>query len=105
MHSLDRVSGQFDLLVCLLGEVGGAYHAFITVWKQHSYTTLTTPLCLTTRDELINDALCRVVKVTKLCLPDDQRLWVRHGEAKLKSLGRRKKEIVFSYCSTAESIA
>ena len=29
--------------------------------------------------------LCIIVEVSKLCLPDDQRIWVAHGEAQLKA--------------------
>ena len=43
------------------------------------------PLSLATGDELVDDALGGVGKVTKLTLPENQGIWVGHGIAELKA--------------------
>ena len=80
-------------------------HSLVAVGQEEDQPTLTNPLVLTRADELVNDALqlyvcmlarltkCKqyssylsiVVEVSKLCLPDNQRIGVAHGEAQLKA--------------------
>ena len=43
------------------------------------------PLGLTRADELVDDALGRVVEVTKLSLPEDQGIGAGHGVAQLET--------------------
>ena len=44
-------------------------HALHAVGQEHHEATLSDPLALTGRDELINDTLRRVIKVTELSFP------------------------------------
>lgn len=53
--------------------------------QQHDESTLSDPLALSARDELVNDALRGVVEVSKLGLPAHQRVGVGHGEAELEA--------------------
>ena len=53
--------------------------------KLHGKTTLSDPLGLSRRKELIDDALSSVGKVTELSFPDDVRVGVDHGITKLES--------------------
>ena len=54
-----------------------------TVRKEHDKTVFDVPFGLTRRDELINDNLCSVGKITKLSLPDVQGVWASLGVAQL----------------------
>ena len=64
------------------------HHALVAVGQQHDQVTLADPLALTAADELVNDALRRVRKVSELSLPDHQRIRVRDRVAQLKACGR-----------------
>lgn len=55
------------------------------MWQQQDDTVVADPFGLARTDELVNDTLGRVVKVSKLGLPEDQSIWTRHGKAKLKT--------------------
>ena len=64
------------------------YHyscTFHSVRQQHDQAGLPHPLGLPAGDELVDDALGRVGKVSKLSLPDDQRVRVGHRVAQLKA--------------------
>lgn len=67
------------------GESNTTHHAFHAMWQQKYNAILTNPLGLPRTDELINDALCSVVEVTKLGFPQNQGIWTCHGKAKLKA--------------------
>uniref|UniRef100_A0A146YLN3 Uncharacterized protein n=1 Tax=Fundulus heteroclitus TaxID=8078 RepID=A0A146YLN3_FUNHE len=68
-------------------------HSLHAVGQQQNDAVLPDPLGLTRADELVDDALRRVVEVSKLSLPQDQRVGARHGEAQLEAqdavLGQR----------------
>merc|ERR1711892_1364603 len=59
-------------------------HPLHSVGEQHHQPALPDPLCLPTGNELVNDALGSVGKVSKLSLPQHQGIGVGHGVAKLK---------------------
>lgn len=59
--------------------------------QQHN-AILSYPLGLPWADELINDTLGHVVEVTKLGLPEDQRIRAGHGKAQLKAYNAETKE-------------
>lgn len=61
------------------------HHAFVAMGQHHDQATLPHPLGLTTGDELVNDALGSVGKVTKLSLPAHQGIGVGHGVAQLET--------------------
>jgi len=64
---------------------GGPYHALHAVGKQQDDAVLPDPLGLPGTDELVDDALSRVVEVPKLCFPKHQGVGAGHGEAQLES--------------------
>ena len=53
--------------------------------KLHGETTLSDPLGLSRRKELIDDALSRVGKVTELSFPEHMGVGVHHRVAKLET--------------------
>lgn len=53
--------------------------------KQQDDAVLPYPLGLARADELVNNALGCVVKVSKLGLPEHQRIRARHSETQLKA--------------------
>lgn len=53
--------------------------------KLHCETTLSDPLGLSRRKELIDDALSCVGKVTELSFPENMRVGIHHRVAKLES--------------------
>lgn len=55
------------------------------MWQQQHDAVLSDPLGLTGTDELIDDALSRVVEVSELSLPQDQSVGTRHRKAQLKA--------------------
>lgn len=55
--------------------------------QQHD-AVLSDPLGLTGTDELVDDALGRVVEVSKLSLPQDQSVGTRHRETQLEACTR-----------------
>lgn len=57
--------------------------------KQKNDPVLPDPLGLTRADELVDDALGRVVKVSKLGLPQNQRVGAGHGKAELETCRER----------------
>ena len=61
------------------------HHSFVSMRQEHNQATLPVPLGLSVGDELIHDALCGVVEVTELCLPENQGAWVGNREPKLKT--------------------
>lgn len=60
---------------------GSPHHAFHAVGQQQHNAIVSNPLGLTGADKLVNDALGRVVEVTKLSLPEDQGIGAGHGIA------------------------
>lgn len=62
-----------------------SHHSLHPVWQQQDNTIVADPLGLAWADELVNDTLGCVVKVSKLGLPEDQSIRTGHGEAKLKT--------------------
>lgn len=54
-------------------------------WEQQHNAILSHPLGLSWADELVYDALGRVVEVTKLGLPEDQGIRAGHGKAQLEA--------------------
>ena len=69
----------------------GPHHPFIAVGQEHDEAALSHPLVLPTADELINDALSRVVEVAKLGLPAHQRIGVGLTETQFKSYDTKEK--------------
>ena len=73
---------------------GNTYHAFHAMRQQQNQTRLPDPFGLSTSNELVNDTLGSVDKVTELGFPADKRIRVGHGESKFKSndsvLGERR---------------
>ena len=61
------------------------YHAFVSVGQEQDDPALSHPLLLTATDELVNDALRRVVEIAELGLPDDEGVGVGHGVAELEA--------------------
>ena len=61
------------------------HHALHAVWQQQHDAVLSDPLGLTGTDELVDDALSRVVEVSKLSLPQDQSVGTRHRKTQLKA--------------------
>ncbi len=61
------------------------HHALHAVRQQQHDAVLSNPLGLTGTDELVDDALCRVVKISKLSLPQDQSIGTCHCETQLKA--------------------
>src|SRR5690606_32445750 len=59
--------------------------AFIAMRKQHHNATGLLPLALSTADELVNDYLCAVGKITKLCVPANQYIRSQQGIAVIES--------------------
>jgi len=70
----------------------GSYHALQAVGEQQHDAVLPDPLGLTRADELVDDALGRVVEVPELGLPQDQGLGTGHGEAQLETCTHRERE-------------
>lgn len=66
----------------------GSHHSLHAVRKQQHYPVLSDPLGLTRADELVDDALSCVMKVSKLGLPQDQRVWTGHRKPQLKTCYR-----------------
>lgn len=60
------------------------YHALHAVWQQQHDAVLSDPLGLTRADELVDDALGRVVEVSELGLPQDQSVRTRHRKTQLE---------------------
>lgn len=58
---------------------------FVAVRKQHNNTALSNPLGLSRSDELIDDDLRTIGKVTELRLPHDERIRVGQGISELES--------------------
>ncbi len=58
-----------------------SYHSLHAVRKQQHDAVLSDPLGLTWADELVDDALSCVVKVSELGLPQNQRVGTGHGKA------------------------
>mgnify|MGYP001259143623 CR=1 FL=1 len=58
---------------------------FHAMGKQHDQAGLPDPLGLTAGDELVDDALGRVGEVSKLRLPQNQRVRVGHTEAQFEA--------------------
>ena len=52
---------------------------------QHNETRLSHPLSLPAANELIDDALRSVVEISKLSLPDNQSIRIRHWVTQFKS--------------------
>ena len=74
-------------------------HSLHSVGQQHHETRLPHPLRLAARDELVNDALGSVGKVSELTLPQNQGIWVGHGIAKLKA-----KDAIFGERAVADRV-
>ena len=55
------------------------------MWQQYNDATLANPLGLTAADELVEDALSGVSKVSELRLPDHQCIRIAYGVAELKA--------------------
>ena len=55
------------------------------MWQQQDYTIVADPLGLAGADELVNDTLGCVVKVSKLGLPEDEGIRTSHGKPELKT--------------------
>lgn len=71
------------------------HHAFHAVRQQQHNAVLADPLGLAGADELVDDALSRVVEISKLGLPQDQSVGTGHGEAQLEACrgdGSKKQE-------------
>ena len=62
-----------------------AHHALHAVWQQQHDAVLSDPLGLTGADELVDDALSRVVEVSELSLPQDEGVGTRHRKAQLEA--------------------
>ena len=60
------------------------YHPLHAVRQQQDDAVVADPLGLSRADELVYDALGRVVEVPKLSLPQDQSVGAGHGEAQLE---------------------
>ena len=58
---------------------------FISVREEHDKTTLSDPLSLSRTEELVNNTLSRVSKVSKLCLPDNQSIRISQRVSELES--------------------
>ena len=63
----------------------GPYHALHAVGQQQHDAVLPDPLSLAGADELVDDALGRVVEVSELGLPQNQGIGAGHGEAQLET--------------------
>ena len=59
-------------------------HPLHAMGEEHHQPTLPNPLALPTGNELVNDALSSVGKVSKLSFPQNQGIRVSHGVAQLK---------------------
>jgi len=62
----------------MLALIQAAYHAFIAMRQQHNNAALSNPLSLSAADELIKDTLGCVGKVSKLRLPNHQRIRIAY---------------------------
>ncbi len=60
------------------------HHALHAMRQQQHDTVLSDPLGLARGDELVDDGLSCVMKVSKLSLPEHKSIRTRHGKAKLK---------------------
>ena len=58
---------------------------FISVREEHDKTTLSDPLSLSRTEELVNNTLSCVSKVSKLCLPDNQSIRISQRVSELES--------------------
>ena len=65
--------------------ISPSHHSLHPMWQQQDDAVVAHPLGLTRADELVDDTLGRVVKVSKLGLPEDQSVRAGHGEAELKT--------------------
>jgi len=65
--------------------VCGSYHPLHAVWQQQHDAVLPYPLGLPGADELVDDALGRVVEVPELSLPQDEGVGAGHGETQLEA--------------------
>ena len=65
------------------------YHPLHAVWQQQDDAVVANPLGLSRADELVYDALGRVVEVSKLSLPQNQGVRAGHGEAQLEPCNRQ----------------
>lgn len=74
MLEADEAEGRRPGVLCF-------YHSLHAMWKQQHDAVLSNPLGLARTDELVDDALSGVVKVSKLGLPQNQRVRTGHGEA------------------------
>src|SRR3954466_9813748 len=78
LRHCERILGsQLEEPLQASGEVVGAL-TFVAVRQQQDDARLLSPLRLTRNDELINDRLSAVGEITKLRLPEDERLRARH---------------------------
>lgn len=60
--------------------------------QQEHNAILSHPFCLSWADELVNNALCHVVEITKLSLPENQSIRASHGKAQLKAYNGQKRK-------------
>jgi len=59
--------------------------AIKSVRKEHHKTVLNVPLCFSGTNELINNDLSSIRKVTELCLPEAESIWVSLSVSKFVS--------------------
>jgi hypothetical protein len=63
--------------------------SIVTVWQRHNNAGSLEPLALTRGNELINDALSVVGKVTELSLPHDESIWGGERVSVLEAKGTK----------------
>lgn len=62
-----------------------SHHPLHPMWQQQHDAVVADPLGLAWADELVYDALGRVVKISKLGFPEDESIWTGHGKTQLET--------------------
>lgn len=70
------------------------------MWQKQDDAVVADPLGLARTDELVDDALGRVVEVSKLGLPQNQSVGTGHREAELETCRHRQRHTQSPDCET-----
>lgn len=62
-----------------------SHHSVQPVWQQQDDAIVADPLGLARADELVDDALSYVMKISKLGFPEDESVGTGHGKPQLET--------------------
>lgn len=62
-----------------------SHHSVQPVWQQQDDAVVADPLGLARADELVDDALGYVMKISKLGFPEDESVGTGHGKSQLET--------------------